>query len=273
MPDFIESIESRSIQTSGGRGSGSRVFHVSGYESAADVFSALGTADGSGNILPRKGDAHPDFPGLVAKDFNLARVSGQTDLWQLTWSYEVISRNFIDAPEQPIPERLPNEVSYVEISAELRAEFFLAYRTRPTIPALGDPEPGQDIEGDPIDKAGNPTSLQRNIQELTITETVNVPDLDAYRLARFTRNSVPFFGSPAGTLLYRGASIRRTGVDVYQVAHSFVEDEFMHLQQEPLIEPPDMTPKLSEDGPFADQVFFVQPFPNTRDFNTLSTNF
>lgn len=271
LPEFIESIESRSIQTSGGRGSGTRVFHVSGYESAADVFGALGTSDSSGTLLPTKGDQHPDFAGLIAKDFSLSRVSGQTDLWQLTWSYEVISRNFVNAPEQPVPERLPNEVSYVEISAEIRAEFFLAFRARPNIPTGGDPDVGVDIGGTPIDAAGNPTSLQRNIQELTVTETVSVPDLATYRLARFTRNTVPFFGSPAGTLLYRGASIRRTGVDVFQVAHSFVEDEFMHLQQQPLIEPPDMTPKLLDSN--AETVFFVQPFPNKFDHNQISTNF
>ena len=273
MPDFIESIDSRAIQTSGGRGSGTRVFHVSGYDSAASVFAALGTADGNGNVLPRKGDQHPDFPGLCAKDFSLSRVRGQTDLWQLTWTYEVISRNFINAPEQPVPQVLPNEVSYVEISAEIRAEFFLAYRFDPTIPELGLPDFNVDIGGEPIDMAGNPTSLERNIQEMTITETVNVLNLDAYRFARFKRNQIDFFGSPAGTLLYRGASVRRIGVDVYQVAHSFIEDEFMHLQQQPLIEPPDMTPKLAEDGAFAQTVFFVQPFNRTTDFNTISTNF
>jgi|TARA_R100000458_G_C8268137_1_gene242993 hypothetical protein len=271
LPDFSESIDSRSIQTSGGRGSGTRVFHVSGYTTAGDVFAALGTADGSGNILPRKGDQHPDFPGLIAKDFQLARVKGQTDLWQLTWSYEVISQGFINAPEQPVPDQLPNELGYVEISAEIRAEFFLAWRADPVIPELGNPEPDKNIEGEPVDAAGVPTSLQRNIQELTVTENVNVLNLDGFRQARFKRNSTPFFGSPAGTLLYRGASVRRVGVDVYQVAHSFVEDEFMHLQQQPLIEPPDMTPRL-KDGK-AETVFFVQPFNNTFNFNFLSNRF
>jgi len=271
LPEFLESFESRSIQTSGGRGSGTRVFHVSGYSNVADVFNALGTSDGSGNILPQKGDAHPELPGLVAKDFNLSLVKGHTDLWKLVWQYEVISRGFPSYPEQPTPQVLPNEISYVEISAEIRAEFFLAWRSEPTIPALGDPENDQNIEGDPADAAGIPTSLQRNIQELTVTETVNVPNLAAYRSARFTRNASDFFGSPAGSLLYRGASIRRTGVDVYQVAHSFVEDGFFHLQQQPLLEPPNMTPKL-KDG-VAETVFFVQPFTNKTNFNSISTNF
>jgi hypothetical protein len=40
-------------------------------------------------------------------------------------------------------------------------------------------------------------------------------------------------------VLYRGASVRRIGVNVYSVAHSFVEDGDFHLQQSPLIEAPD----------------------------------
>lgn len=272
MPDYIEALESRSIQTSGGRGAGTRVFHVSGYSDVASVYNALGSADDNGNILPRLGDVHPELPGLIARDFTLSLVSGHSDLWKLTWQYEVISRGFPDYPEQPIPETLPNEISYVEISAEIRAEFFVAYRFNPTIPSLGNPEPEKDIEGEGIDAAGIPTSLQRNIQELTVTETVNVPNLGAYRSTRFTRNNADFFGSPAGTLLYRGASIRRTGVDVYQVAHSFIEDEFMHLQQQPVLEPPSLEPAKNADGK-AFPVFFVQPFSITTNFNLLSTNF
>jgi len=249
------------------------VFHVSGYSDPGSVYDALGTTV-SGERLPAQGDVHPDFPGMVAKDFAIKREPGHTDLWTVTWSYEVISSGFRAAPAQSIPERLPNEVSYVEISAEIRAEFFLAWRSEPSIPELGIPELGVDIGGTPVDAAGNPTSLQRNIQEINVTETVVNPDLDVYRSFRFTRNSRKFFGSPAGTLLYRGASIRRTGVTVYQVSHSFVEDEFMHLQQEPLIEPPDMTPKSdpNSDGK-ALNVSFVQPFLRTTDFNQISQNF
>lgn len=264
MASVIESIESRSIGTSGGRGQGLRVWHAEGYTGISDVYGLIGGS------LPAKGDSHPDFPGLIAKDFAIQKVAGHGDLWKVQWQYEVISTEFNQSPVFT-PQTLPNEVNYVEISAEIRAEFFEAWRADPTIPAGGNPSEGVDIGGDKIDAAGVPTSLQRNIQELTVTETVNEPKLDTYRSFRFTRNSSAFFGSPAGTLLYRGASIRRTGVSVYQVAHSFVEDEYMHLQQEPLIEPPDMTPKLVEGK--ADQVYWVQPFPNKTNFNSLSSNF
>jgi hypothetical protein len=75
---------------------------------------------------------------------------------------------------------------------------------------------------------------------------------------------------PTGKVLYRGASIRRTGVDVFQVAHSFVEDGDYHLQQ---------SPRVDQDGqPFlengkAEDVYWVQPFKSIGDFNNISTNF
>ena len=276
MADVYEFLESRSIQTSGGRGSGTRLFHVTGTTDAKTVFNLLGKAGDNGVVLPTKGDAHPDFPGLIARDFSLALVSGHNDLWRVEWQYEVISRGFPIVPETVV-EELPNEVGYTEGSSEIRAEFVLAWRKNGT-PSLEYPtngkveDPTLDIRGQPIDRAGNPVSVQRNIQELTITEVVNVPDYGTYRTFRFARNSSTFQGAPPGRVLYRGASVRRTGVDVFQVAHSFVEDSDFHLQQTPLIEAPDMTPKLDAND-HAEKVFWIQPFPVLKDFNTMSSNF
>ncbi len=268
MTFVTEFMESRSITTSGGRGNGRRVFHASGYSNPGSVFDLFGTG-----VLPRKYERHPDFPGLIARDFTLTLVGGHTDLWKIEWTYEQLSAGSIAQPADVTPtEILPNEVRYVEASAEIRAEFVLAYRTGVTYPSEGDPVGDEDdVEGDPVDRGGVPTSIQRNIQEVTLTETVNVPDLDTYRSFRFLRNSEPFLGMPAGKVLYRGASIRRTGVDVFQVAHSFVEDGDYHLQQSPRVDQ-DGQPFL-ENGKAMD-VYWVQPFSGTKaDFRKISTNF
>ena len=66
MPEIIESLESRSIQTSGGRGTGKRSFFAKGYSSPADVFATLGRTVGSVNV-PDKGEAFPGLPGLIAR--------------------------------------------------------------------------------------------------------------------------------------------------------------------------------------------------------------
>jgi hypothetical protein len=251
LPDVIEFLESRSIQTSGGRGTGTRVFHVTGTTSVRTVHNLLGKAGDNGVEMPNVGDAHPDFPGLRARDFSVSLVAGHNDTWRVDWTYEVISRGFPQYPTTVITE-LPNEVGYLELSSEIRAEFVLAWRKNGT-PSLTYPQngqvtnPTQDIRGEPVDQAGNPISVQRNIQELTITENVESPAWSTYRSFRFCRNSASFFGAAPGLVLYRGASVRRIGVNVYSVAHSFVEDGDFHLQQSPLIEAPDMTPKLRRE--------------------------
>ena len=108
---------------------------------AADVFSALAQQTAAGMCcLARATSIRTSRPDCQGQPW---RVSGQTDLWQLTVSYEVISRSFVNAPEQPSLKSCP--MSAMEISAEIRAEFF-AYRANPNIPAGGDPEPNVNIE-------------------------------------------------------------------------------------------------------------------------------
>ncbi len=273
MADVIEFLESRSIQTAGGRGTGRRIFHVTGTTSVRTVYGLLGKAGDNGVAMPKKGDAHPDFPGLRARDFNISLVAGHNDTWRVEWDYEVISRGFPIYPETTIAE-LPNEVGYVEVSSEIRAEFALVWRKYADYPTDGQvTNPDLDIGGIAVDRAGNPISVQRNIQELTITETVNVPDWATYRSFRFCRNSAPFLGAEPGLVLYRGASVRRTGVDVYQVSHSFIEDSDYHLQQSPLLAAPDMTPKINPGNDWAAEVYWVQPFQVLKDLNLISSNF
>ena len=268
-----EFMESRSLSTSGGRGSARRLFHVSGVSNPADLYDVLGTIG-----LPKKFERHPDFPGLLARDFNASLVSGHTDLWRVEWTYEQTSAGSPAVASDPTieigpPEVLPNEVTYVEESAEIRAEFVAAYRRGPGLlyPSEGTPTTDEDeVGGVAIDKAGVPISVQRNIQEFTLTETVNEPDLNRYRDFRFCRNSSIFRGFGIGTVLYRGASVRRTGVDVYQVAHSFVEDSDFHLQQSPRVDQ-DGKPFIENDH--ARDVYWVQPFMVKKNLNRLSLNF
>ena len=271
MTSVREYIESRGIESSGGRSTSQRTFFAEGYSNPADVYGLIG-----GATVPRAGDAHPNFPGLTARDFSIQPVSGHTDLWKIDWTYEQTSHAVLAYPPN-VPQQLPNEVDYVEASAEIRAEFQLGWRIGTSSQPLAYPDEGNpaddevEVEGQSIDAAGIPTSRQRNIQEITLTETVNSPvRLEDFAQYRFFRNSTKFLQFDAGVVVYRGCSIRRTGVDVYQVAHQFVADDDFHLQQQPKVDQFG-EPYLKDDR--AEFVYWVQPFPKQRNLNSISRNF
>lgn len=270
MSSVTEYMASRGITTSGGRATSTRTFFAEGYANPGLVFNLMVS-----RTIPRPGDSHPDFRGLTARDYTIEPVAGHTDLWQVDYTYEQQSNSVLGQPQNP-PQRLPNEVDYVEASADIRAEFQPTYRIDGT-PALAYPPNGNapnnttSVVGEPIDAAGVPLSRQRNIQEITLTETVNSPvRLTFFAGFRFTRNKVAFLEWPAGVLMYRGCSIRRTGVDVYQVAHQFVADDQYHLQQQPRM---DGNGEPFLDNGHAMDVYWVQPFPNLKYFGSISRNF
>ena len=262
----------RNITSSGGRGTGVRVFRChDDYSGSHTVDSMLDVFNAFGGTLPDKGTAFPEFAGLRCTDFTLTAVDGHADLWEVEFNYEQYSSVITSAPTTPIT-RLPNEVNYVEESQNIRAEFVSEYRANPNLSHGGDPDELQDIRGTPVDKAGTPVSLIRARTDLTVTETLAEPNLNAYRAARFKRNSATFRDVVEGKLMYVGAQVRRTGTSVFQVQHTFAEDDHFHLIQVPDIDQ-DGDPLLDEKGKHAKTVKWMQPFEEKYDFGALSTNF
>jgi len=270
-----ETQTSRGISTSGGRGMGTRTFMCTGYESVLKLTEKFGSTVG-GVALPRLGDPHPDFKGLTATDFSIepvadSRVSSSSAVFALTWQYEVLSPDLSGGGGTRFAIG-PNEIGYVDIQAEIRAEFIDVWRGDPNYPFGGSVvDASTDISGESIDVLGQPVSVQRNIQEVTITETVNNPLFNVYRSLRFNRNSATFLGAPRGKVLYKGCSVRRTGAKVFQVSHQFVEADDFHLRQYPLVDQEGVA-IMKINGNQADSVYFIQPFPTLSNFNTLSGN-
>lgn len=272
MPEWIEHVSSQTISTSQGRGAAKRVFFASGYANAYDLLGSFGQTVGSVKV-PKKGDSFPNLRGTIARDFTATQVDGHTDLWRIEWQYEVVERTFAVQPSFPVATAYPAEVGYVEESADVAVEFVDGYRLEASIPGDDASAPEvADIGGTPIDVGLSPTSIQRRRQTITLTETVNVPRIADYAEAAFNRNSAAFLGAAPGRVLYRGASIRRTGLYVYQVSHTFIDDEWKHLEQQPIIDQNGVPIDADSDG-HADTVYHIQPFPNTYDFGSLSSNF
>ena len=283
MGNVIEHLSSRTLSTSNGRATAEVKYHLDGYANLKAVEAAFGQTASNGVRLPKIGDTHPDFVSLVARDISISPQGGFNDLWEVSFTYEQQANSFGGLAPPPGP--LPNQVDYTEVTSDIRAEFYDAWRTgNVVIPDKGQPgyqdgtsgpsdldDVDADIRGTRIDAAGNPVSIIRRIQEMSVTETVTEPAYITYRSYRFYRNSVPFLGAEAGKVLYRGASVTRTGVNVYQVRHSFVEDEFFHLQQQPLLNDTGIPFRRQDDGR-ARLVYWVQPFPDLANLKRISTN-
>jgi len=274
----VEQAESRPIQNNDGKYTGSRVFIV--YDDAsplttpADVSNVLGTGG-----LPYFLDQHPDASiPLLATGHSLRRLSGHIDTWEVTWNYSEMAVT-------PVQNLLPNDVGYVDISGESRAEFVDTWRvlTDSQIAALvagaaypnGTPASSfnDDIGGTPIDVAGEPVSRLVRMSEVQLSVVTSAPfgfgSLEFY-VGR--RNSVEFFGGAVGTVLFLGASQRRIDFNKWSIGLRFLRDQQYHMRQAPKVNP-DGSPMLASyvnGGIHADDVYFVQPYPELANFFSLA---
>jgi hypothetical protein len=281
LPDLIESIESRSITSSGGQASATRIFHLSGESSVKNVINNILAGSTIGSVtMPKQGDKFPELPGLRVVDYSVALVADQTDLWRIEFTYQQngAAPTVDGGTIGDLNGRLSGQKGHVEITSEIRSEFVPAYRGGITFyPAFGNINTTNfEVGGYPIDAAGQPTSVQRDIGEVTVSEVMSFEESQALQSTirdfRFRRNSNGrFLGVHGkGTVLYKGASIRRVSESFVQVVHSFAVDRAYHLQQKVSLDQ-DGEPYLNANYQAA-YVYWVQPFQFTADLSQLSPN-
>lgn len=209
--------------------------------------------------IPTPGSSFPTKPKLVVVGVESNIVEGDRNLFRVTCLYQDKTFGL-------------GEVVYERSVGGNVVDW---WRMSPNVP--NDPLSNSntiDIGGVKADIAGTPTSFLRVTSELRITEKMirNEFDLVAYKAYVGRRNSVSFKGIAPGLLLYMGAqSTGAFGDSLELVQHRFVYDEWLHCQQ---------VPRRNTSGNIvldatgnAVSVYWRQPFPNTIDFNSLSTNF
>ena len=264
---IIEQLQTRDYAVSNGQATGSRKWIIFDDSSPITVPQTVIDAFGGGT-LPLRGDAFPSSLVLFAKNYKIERVAG-TDIWGVTWDY---------ASGQP-QDRDPLEIGYVEVTIDHSAQFDDSYRRGTTFPSNGTPTTDNDIGGERIDVVGSPLSLLRYKIEFTVTETVDystfVNILTPNILdATGTRNSRLFQGTPAGKLVYKGASARRVGLDTWSVSHSMQADSRYHLIQVPMKGANGEVTVDQYAKPYvqAVKVMFMQPFDGFSNFSGISPN-
>lgn len=269
-----ELIDSRPMSSVGGRFTAPRMFSVYRDSPALSSPDEVVLLFGS-NGLPQKGDL---FPGttLEAVDYQIRRYEGQTDLFYVEWTYRDASFNGVGTDKQP------GETGYLEVSTEVSASFVPMWRqlTRTQFLELVAPtglypygnQSSFDIDGNPVDVAGEPTSVLRRKVTLVVGVTTNQkPNLAVASQFIGRRNNSIFGGAPQGMVLYTGNSAKRMDAAKWSIEHRFELDEYYHLVQT-AYRNPDGRPKLDEDG-HAANVTFVQPHPDYGNFYAIDPNF
>ena len=288
-----ELLDSRSVAKKSGKLSARRSFHV--YDAATPIQTPARIAASFGaNGLPAFGEEFPEAPGLIARDYDLALVSGHNDLWLVTWDYSEIE----PGGGISIPEKEPGQPGYIEVSASVSASRFPAWRilsesdisalvrssgTNPGPYPNGDAITPADIGGTAADVNGEPINDVVKQLEITITELRNgMPDLSDLLGFIWTRNASRFLGAPVGSLLYQGCAVNRVDVNLFSYQHKFGYDRWYWMRQVPIRNAMgDVVPKPIPivPGPglppynVADTVFFVQGFPDKTDFFNISPRF
>jgi hypothetical protein len=267
-----ETQESRSVSESNGRSTGTRRFLV--YDDASEITHPGPLRDqfGSGT-LPDVGDQFPNSPALYAVSYSIRHVPDQRGLWEVEYQYESTEPG----------QYQPQEIGYTEFSIEYSAELRDMWRANPglSFPSFGSPGATNRLcAGRAIDVAGVPMSVLHRFSNLTITETVaasTLPDRSlVIRLARGRRNNVEFYGAPAGQVLYLGATASRIALDKFQIVHKFAQDAHYHMIQSPVRGPTGQVANLILDSSgllYAGDVFWVQPFGEFIEMNSISENF
>lgn len=279
---ITELAQSRSIDNTGGKRTGKRVFHVYDASTPITTSPAVLLLFGSG-ILPNKFFPFPDLPSLLAINYRVMLEDGQYDLWRVEWDYEEVIPG-TGGPNLPVP---PGEVGYIEFNADIRAESQEFWRTDPGMNIGGVPtgingnisnNNTDDIGGTNNNIAGVPGTASRSMVEFQISEVIEGSLLGPFAVyfdQVNSRNSVDFLIFGAGRVVYLGAKTSRTAPSRFNVTHSFVYDEFYHLYQVPSRDENGVIilDNTEDANSVARYVYWRQAIPKLRDHNQLSNNF
>lgn len=266
---------SQTYDYSDGKVTASRTFKVwddAGTLSSPNAVRALFGTGTTPDAMPTRGSLFPSETGIYAQSYSIRKEAGAFE-WTVVWNYSNIT--ITSSPQ-------PSEVGYVEWTTDIVAQFVEQFVENPTYPADGTVSASEDQNlitgGIQRDIMGNPVSLLRYTTEIVISENFEVTSglpaaITVWRSARGKRNNATWEGAPKGTVVYKGASIRRIGINLFQVTHRLEEATDYHLVQYAERDATGTIPTAPINGrERAKKVLWRQPFPQFFDFATLSAN-
>lgn len=241
-----------------GERSGSRSFIVyddSGlFPTMDDMLLATG--------MPAYNDPHPDNDSLFAGGYNFQLNEERANTWIVTWNY---TPNLVNA----IEEDEPSDPDFAAFDAKVTQTIVDMWKSNPNKPANINNPAATDIGGTLVANMGLPISAALPRADITLKTTLSTSNFQGFGfLTSVTkRNANTWLGFPAGSVLFKGVNIARTGPISYDLTYELTWDYWYHLRQVPERDV-DGNPKIDLTG-LELNVFFKQPFPLTVDFGFL----
>jgi hypothetical protein len=186
-------------------------------------------------------------------------------IWDVVWEYKsTVVGSGGDNPLQPDETEL-----YVGLSVDSSFTLVDMYKSGFSLASvdINNPNKTTDVGGTLEALHGNPISKALPTTTITITEDIVSDNFTLSRLEDSgKRNLNPWLGLPAGSVVFAGVTVNRTGQGKYKMSYKFVWDEWYHLRQIPDY---DENGKVIYDNsvtPVTQEVFWRQPFKETIDF-------
>jgi hypothetical protein len=213
--------------------------------------------------IPQIGDKHPenDDIGVIGFSLDTEEDSSNSNIVIITADYKT------GGQEQG------GGGSYTAATTATKGVLVDIWRNNPAVPGGVNNPAIEDIQGNKVDRGGNPLSVSIVQMTLNFRSPFNtVPNYGMINSITNTRNRGWFEGFPPGMVLYMGADISVTSGNIWVTNHKFVADQLYHLRQVADAMPGGRTKSTggnTADAGQASLVFWYQAFPNTSNFYAL----
>ena len=219
--------------------------------------------------MPSRGQSHPDASLLFADTYNMTPSEEGTGVWEVSWDYTPTAvGSGGDNPLQPDEE----SNGYVGLTVESNFTIVDIYQKvdKNTFTNVNKDNPGvtTNIGGTLVALMGNPISKALPTTSINITQEIVATTFDMSGILKNSgkRNASPWLGLDAGSVVFAGISVARSGVGKYKLTWKFVWDEWFHLRQIPEY---DINGKVVFQNYVLlvqQEAYWRQPFPETVEF-------
>ena len=236
--------------------------------------------------MPSYGQAHPDAPSLLAKEFTMTPSAEGNGIWDVVWTYTVFEpgeegSNPLEPPDAPaalftrldVNATVPLVDFWRDVSAIKFPGGIVGGVNSPTQFSDGGSTAGYIAATNKVVAwGGQAITYALPTSDITISHDVDAVTMDIKpaldKVAK--RNLGAWEGFDAGSVLFAGVSVSRTAPLKYKITYNLSFDSWFHLRQIPERHPDgELVINKSDPADVIINVEWRQPFPETVDFGFI----